>query len=270
MGSFKGYGRPEQPSRRRNQKNPKRNDLPRIEFLEERRLLSTTPESGIPAPLWTPTSTNLFDVQNGPMANLGQQLIGIYQSYVDSGGNTSQLAAQNPLIEFNNGMVGIQVKSLGGSFSAFTSQLTNLGMDVTTTSTLYGVAAGFAPVNELPTIAEMQQTMAGQPLFAPIAHYSGEADNEAEAATFSDVAQTEFNVTGSGVTIGVISTSANQFQGGLSESYGTGDLNSANPVNVLQDGPAGSDDEGRAMLENIHDIAPGQVLPSGDRQATCR
>ena len=27
--------------------------------------------------------------------------------------------------------------------------------------------------------------------------------------------------------------------------------------NVLQDGPAGSTDEGRAMLENIHDIAPG-------------
>ena len=74
MGSFKGYGRPEQPSRRRGRKNPKRSDLPRVEFLEERRLLSGSGDgsNGIPAPLWHPTTTNLFDIQHGPMANLGQ------------------------------------------------------------------------------------------------------------------------------------------------------------------------------------------------------
>src|SRR5262249_15919550 len=32
------------------------------------------------------------------------------------------------------------------------------------------------------------------------------------------------------------------------------------PVNVLADGPAGSTDEGRAMLENAHDVAPGASL----------
>ncbi len=263
MGSFKGYGRPEQPSRRRNQKSTKRNDRPRLEMLEERRLLSTTPDSTIPAPLWTPTTTNLFDVQHGPMANLGQTLIGIYQSYVQTGGSTSQLAAENPRVEFNNGMVGIQVKSLGGSFTSFVTQLQDVGMQVTDTSTLYGVATGWAPVNELPTIAEMQQTMAGMPLDYPVYHYQGEADNEALASTFADVAQTEFNVTGQGVTIGVISDSVNQYPtagAGLPESYGTGDLNPNNPVDVLGDGPSGSTDEGRAMLENIHDIAPGANL----------
>ena len=68
MGSFKGYGRPEERSRRRGLKTPNRNGLPRIEFLEDRRLLSaaTTTNTAIPAPLWTPTSTNLYDVQNGP------------------------------------------------------------------------------------------------------------------------------------------------------------------------------------------------------------
>ncbi len=175
MGSFKGYGRPEQPSRRRNQKNPKRNDLPRVEFLEERRLLSTTTESGIPAPLWTPTSTNLFDVQHGPMANLGQTAHWDLQVVRrQRRAARRSLPPRIPLIEFNNGMVGIQVKSLGGDFSAsLRASSQNVGMDITTSSSLYGVAVGCAPVNELPTIAEMQQTMAGQPLYTPIYHYSG-------------------------------------------------------------------------------------------------
>ena len=93
MGSFKGYGRPTEHSRRRRQQDKrKRGESLRIEFLEERRMLSGngSTSSTIPAPLWTPTDTNLFDAQNGPMANLGQQLVDIYQSYVETGGNTAQ------------------------------------------------------------------------------------------------------------------------------------------------------------------------------------
>ena len=78
----------------------------------------------------------------------------------------------------------------------------------------------------------------------------------------ADVARQQFNVDGTGVTAGVISDSVNQFAGGLQDSYNTGDLSATNPVKVLQDLPAGQGgtDEGRAMLENIHDIAPGASL----------
>lgn len=80
--------------------------------------------------------------------------------------------------------------------------------------------------------------------------------------------RTEFNVDGTGVTIGVLSDSVNQYQEtingvqytGLAASYQTGDLNPNEPVDVLADGPSGSTDEGRAMLENIHDVAPGASL----------
>src|SRR5206468_2620042 len=37
----------------------------------------------------------------------------------------------------------------------------------------------------------------------------------------------------------------------------TGDLG---PVTVLQDDPGSTDDEGRAMLEIVHDLAPGAQL----------
>ncbi len=69
---------------------------------------------------------------------------------------------------------------------------------------------------------------------------------------------------GTGVAIGVISDSVNQYDNpnvagvGLAESVATGDLPSN--VTVVQDGAAGSSDEGRAMLEQIYDIAPGAQL----------
>ncbi len=65
------------------------------------------------------------------------------------------------------------------------------------------------------------------------------------------------------MTVGVLSDSVNQYPTtgtGISASVASGDLPSNPPVNVLQDGPAGSTDEGRAMLENIYDIAPGAGL----------
>jgi hypothetical protein len=265
MASNKGYGL-DQGSKRRlwQRKQRRKGDSPRLELLENRLLLTGGGGSSttVPGPVWTPTDTNLFDAQNGPMANLGTALVSIYQSFVQSGGNTAQLDTQFPQVEFQNGLVGVLVKSLGGDFSQFETQLTDVGMHVIDASAYYGVVDGWAPVSALPTIAQMQQTESGMALFKPITSqlYQGVAYNEAETSLFADVARTQFGVDGTGVTIGVLSDSVSQFNGGLGASYATGDLNSKNPVNVIQDGPAGSTDEGRAMLENIHDIAPGANL----------
>ena len=83
MGSFKGKGRHQGRDLRRGTKNRRLGFL-KLEFLEERVLLATTP--------WLPTSSNLADVQNGPMANAGQDLINIYQASLSGG--TSTLASQ--------------------------------------------------------------------------------------------------------------------------------------------------------------------------------
>ena len=263
MASFKGYDRQEGQKRRLAPRKPRRHGSPGVEFLENRQLLTGGTTDPIPAPLWRPTDTNLLDAQNGPMANLGTDAVGVYKAFLDSSGNTSQLATEFPLIEFQSGLVGLEVKSLGGDFSQFVTQLTDVGMKITATNTTDALVGGFVPINELPTIAELPQTEAGMVQYKPIvntAEYQGVAYNEAETAMFADAARTQFNVTGTGETIGVLSDSVNQYSGGLSESYGTGDLNASNPVDVLQDGPSGSTDEGRAMLENIHDIAPGSNL----------
>jgi hypothetical protein len=264
MASFKGYDRSEGQKRRQGLKKPRRQGIPRIEFLENRQLLTGSPTDVVLLPIWTPTDTNLLDAQNGPMANLGATTVDVYKTWLDSGGNSSALASEFPALEFQNGMVGLSVKSLGGDFNQFVSELTNAGLSIVDTSATYGIVDGYAPINELPTIAELPQTQSGQIAYTPVAYasseYQGTAYNEAETAMFADAARTQFGVDGTGETIGVLSTSVNQYQGGLSESYGTGDLNPNNPVLVLQDNPAEPTDEGRAMLENIHDIAPGANL----------
>ncbi len=271
MASFKGYDREDGQKRRQGQRKARRNGIPRIEFLEMRQLLTGGP-SVLPAPLWTPSDPrNLLDAQNGPMANLGAGTVDIYAAYVHNGGNTSQLAAEFPTVEFQNGMVGLQVKSLGGDFSSSRLQLTDAGMQITTASSYYGLVEGFAPINELPTIAELHQTMSGQINYKPtyLQEYQGIAYNEAETSMFADVARTEFNVDGTGVTIGVISDSVNQYvetingvqYTGLAASYAN---RRSQPERArrrdLRTVPTGGTDEGRAMLENIHDVAPGASL----------
>ncbi|MFQ3593667.1 MAG: S8 family serine peptidase, partial [Gemmataceae bacterium] len=77
-----------------------------------------------------------------------------------------------------------------------------------------------------------------------------QGDQAMRAAQFRN--QTGFN--GAGVTVGVLSDSVNQFAGGLADSIATGDLPS-NVVVLLDD--TGGSDEGRAMLEIVHDLAPG-------------
>jgi Ca2+-binding RTX toxin-like protein len=74
---------------------------------------------------------------------------------------------------------------------------------------------------------------------------------------------TGLTVDGTGVKVGVISNSFNN-KGGAASDEAAGLLPAASRIHVLQDLPftAGSpnDDEGRAMMQVVHDIAPGASL----------
>ncbi len=86
----------------------------------------------------------------------------------------------------------------------------------------------------------------------------GAVTSQGDAAMGSDTARSLFNVDGTGITIGVLSDSYNNLGGAASDIFG-GDL-PATGVNVLSDLGGGGTDEGRAMLQLIHDVAPGASL----------
>lgn len=110
------------------------------------------------------------------------------------------------------------------------------------------------PMKSVAKAASLAGSPAIQINYRPILKSVGAWPNSADQVLKGDILQNTFGLTGKGLTIGIISDSINQVGNGIADSVATGDL--PNNVVVLQDGPAGSTDEGRAMAEEVHDIAP--------------
>ena len=66
-----------------------------------------------------------------------------------------------------------------------------------------------------------------------------------------------YGVTGAGIKIGILSDSFN-VKGGMAGDIANGSLPTA--VKILKDGPASGADEGRAMAELVHKVAPGAAI----------
>jgi hypothetical protein len=83
-------------------------------------------------------------------------------------------------------------------------------------------------------------------------------DDNSDKAVRGDNARAEYGVSGAGIKIGILSDSFD-VRGGMAADVAAGDLPAG--VQILQEGPAGSHDEGRAMADIVHSIAPGaQIL----------
>ncbi len=103
----------------------------------------------------------------------------------------------------------------------------------------------------------------------------GDVPNHADVALLADTVRNRYKVDGKGIKIGIISSSFN-LQGKMQESVLRGELPGqgnpngfTKPVQILLEGLSEvflfrSTDEGRAMAELIHDIAPGaEIVFSG-------
>ena len=76
-------------------------------------------------------------------------------------------------------------------------------------------------------------------------------------AMLADVARSTYKLDGTGIKVGILSDSFN-VRGGYAADIRSGAL--ASGVTVLKDGPAGGADEGRAMAELVHKVAPGAQI----------
>lgn len=140
--------------------------------------------------------------------------------------------------------------------------LERAGMDVMGSSARppMGVVEGRAPLGDLPAIARLGATEAVVPVTAGGVDTLGGTDSgsvlsQGDAAHDGPAARAlGGGVTGSGVTVGIISDSIDQVGSGVAGSQSTGDLPA--DVTVLNDAPGGTD-EGRAMAEIVYDEAPG-------------
>ncbi len=131
-------------------------------------------------------------------------------------------------------------------------QLEANGMKVVRTLPEYGIVEGSVPYGQVENIAGLDFVKGITTPSYPWYH-TGAVNSEGDAATRAAEARTSFGVSGSGQKVGVMSDGVSH----LANVVATGDLPASPAVDVLK---AGSGDEGTAMLEIIHDLAPQAPL----------
>lgn len=162
--------------------------------------------------------------------------------------------------------------------------LQSLGLEVTGE---YGrVISGFIPITALPKLAAIKSIQFARPSYKPrklsqqqkviapqhMASLFGKNPvspviSQGDTAQRSNIARDKYKVDGKGVKVGILSDSYNNLGGAEAGILGgelpgkSNPLKDKKPVDVLQDlADSSGTDEGRAMAEIVHDVAPGAEL----------
>ena len=129
------------------------------------------------------------------------------------------------------------------------------------------VATSSGPATSLPAPGDLASPAKPAPGSFGASATDGAANTDAligpDGATAAQVQQaldeSGLSVNGSGIKVGVLSDSFNDL-GGAAADEADGALPPAADIDVIKDLASGGTDEGRAMMEIIHDIAPGADL----------
>jgi hypothetical protein len=145
---------------------------------------------------------------------------------------------------------------------AATTALAKLGFEATASRPDLHFAEGTLPVaalGDVSSVAKRVGRFAVRTSYAPVTSagsVTSQADGVMEADRVRGTLPAAFD--GAGQRVGVISDSFN-VKGGAPADVASGDLPAAG-VKVLAEGPPSATDEGRAVLQLVHDVAPGASL----------
>lgn len=117
------------------------------------------------------------------------------------------------------------------------------------------VVSGLLPISAIADLAALDNLHFARASVAMA--QVGLVTSQGDAALNADEARDEEEVSGRGITIGVMSDSYDCL-GGAAADIASGDLPRAERINVLDEGPCERDlsDEGRGMMQLIRDVAP--------------
>jgi predicted outer membrane repeat protein len=242
--------------------------LPRrlnFEQLEDRRVLSAT---------FNPDGANFLNdaafakIDNDlALISLGFTSIG---ETVDDIVSESGISIDDSMWQWKEDAIGIS--ALATSDPAILAEdLAALGMEAFTISRQ--IVSGFLPTTSIGALASLESLKFAHPALKPIS-YVGLVTSGGDAAQRSTVVRSFLedpvgndDLVGTGVRVGVISDSYdNEGDGSAAADIATGDLPGTGnpngftiPVTIVRDNVAGTD-EGRAMLQIVHDVAPGAQL----------
>ena len=190
---------------------------------------------------------------NKSAAKFPESLLTLYDQYSRHLAQSSALSfnSDDPLVRQVDDHVVVDAVA-SGDVEILKADLVSLGMQ-------RAVAFGRIVSGELPLLAIPVAAALASLRFAQSAVFitnAGAVTSQGDLSMRTDVARTTFGVDGTGVKVGVLSDSYDSL-GGAAANITSGDLPAAG-VQVIQD--SGTTDEGRAMLQIVHDVAPGANL----------
>ncbi|MGI4970599.1 MAG: T9SS type A sorting domain-containing protein [Janthinobacterium lividum] len=161
---------------------------------------------------------------------------------------------KDDLRQVQNGYVVIDAASNDADGHQLLLQLQKLGLK---SGSVYGrVVSGLFPIDKVGQLEGVEKLRFAAPAYQPV-HNVGLTTSQGDASMFADKARATYKVSGAGTKVGVISDSYGSIAGGAAAGVASDDLPAG--VEVLADITGGTD-EGRAMAEIVHDVAPGAKI----------
>jgi Ca2+-binding RTX toxin-like protein len=228
---------------------------PILETLEDRTLLSMAAIAhAAQLDAYGPALGN----KQGALSKVGYELAQVYEAHRAGLDQASFPAAalNERLLKVSRGQVLLNAIATADT-PRLRADLQRLGFQPTGT---YGrMVSGWLPDGQIAAAAGLQSLLFAEPAYQPQLSV-GAVTSQGDHAMGSDQVRSVLGLDGSGVTVGVLSDSFNlSGNGSYLNDIKSGDLPPG--VNVLQDDPLSNPtDEGRAMLQIVHDVAPGAGL----------
>jgi len=211
------------------------------------------------------TSLNIQPYYTPPVAGkspniIGAELTSLINTPVNGSNMSSNFIYQtipNPANPLNFSVLVDIVILYPAQYNSILSQLQSLGLTGIINNGLNQLTiSGYFPINKLSQLNTLSsQINFVRPVYSPLVE-KGATTTLGDISQRSDFVRNGYGLTGSGIKIGVLSDSYNN-KGGAALDISQGDLP---VVQVLEDYPRGRTDEGRAMLQIVHDVAPGASL----------
>jgi hypothetical protein len=184
------------------------------------------------------------------------------------------LAPNGPgsLLRDDDNRVVVDVRFERGAAAA-AGALGAVGAEIVHVSRRYQTVTVAAKPARLPAIADLARVGGVTEVLAPVlrgADCGGSVRSEGDSQLRAATARPSFGIDGTGVTVGILSDSYDRDPTAATHAAGdvaSGDLpgpgspcGATVPVSVFDDSEAAGSDEGRAMAQIVHDLAPGASL----------
>ena len=217
----------------------------------------------------TPTTTitlhnasGILGIGPGEKARIkaGHRLLALheeYQAYLQrpEARGPSGFRSRDAIVPISAGYVGIDAAATGDP-AVLAADLEALGLK--NTAAFGHLVSGFLPIPAIPALEALDFLKFARTAYSMTR--AGAVTSQGDAAIRADIARST-GVDGTGVTVGVLSDSFNCL-GGAAAGVASGDLPAAITIleGVSDCTGAGATDEGRALAEVVHDVAPGAAI----------